>query len=300
MQKKPGKALGRGLSSLLPSKSAPVAPAPPPQPEIKIESAGFLKVSIDLVDPNESQPRTEFRPEQLQELSDSIRVNGVIQPLIVRKKGSRYELIAGERRWRASRMAELSEVPVVIQEIADDQVLQVALIENIQREDLNAIETAIAFDRLAREFNLSHDEVGKRTGKDRSTVTNMVRLLRLPKEVQLMVANHQLSMGHARAILGLPSEEMQRSVAEQVVSQGLSVRAVEHLIRKLMEPIPEKEEKQPVRIDPNVQAAIEELERALGTRVRVIEKNKDRGKIEIEYFSQDDLDRIYQQIVGEQ
>jgi len=300
MQKKPGKALGRGLSSLLPSKSAPVAPAPSPQPEIKTESAGFLKVSIDLVDPNESQPRTEFRPEQLQELSDSIRVNGVIQPLIVRKKGSRYELIAGERRWRASRMAELTEVPVVIQEIADDQVLQVALIENIQREDLNAIETAIAFDRLAREFNLSHEEVGKRTGKDRSTVTNMVRLLRLPKEVQLLVANHQLSMGHARAILGLPSEEMQRSVAEQVVSQGLSVRAVEHLIRKLMEPAPAKEEKQPVRIDPNVQAAVEELERALGTRVRVIEKNKERGKIEIEYFSQDDLDRIYQQIVGEQ
>lgn len=300
MQKKPGKALGRGLSTLLPSKSAQVAQPVTTQQEVKAVESGLLKVSINLIDPNESQPRTEFRQEQLQELSDSIRINGVIQPLIVRKKGDRYELIAGERRWRASRMAELTEVPVVIQEIADDQILQVALIENIQREDLNAIETAIAFDRLAREFNLSHEEVGKRTGKDRSTVTNMVRLLRLPKEVQQMVANHQISMGHARAILSLPSEEMQRSAAEQVLSQGLSVRAVEQLVRKLMEPPVIEEEKQAVRIDPNVKSAIDEMERSLGTRVRVVEKGKNRGRIEIEYYSQDDLDRIYQQIVGEE
>lgn len=299
MQKKPGKALGRGLSSLLPSKNT-APPSPSVIPEAKADNPGFLMVALDLIDPNKSQPRTEFRSEQLQELADSIRVNGVIQPLIVRKNGERFELIAGERRWRASRIAELTQVPVVIQEIANDKILQVALIENIQREDLNAIETAIAFDRLAREFNLSHEEVGKRTGKERSTVTNMVRLLKLPKEVQSLVANHQLSMGHARALLALPSEELQRSVAHQVVTQGLSVRSVEQLVKKLIEPAPEKEEKTPLRIDPNVQAAVEELERSLGTRVRVVEKNKDRGRIEIEYYSQDDLDRIYQQIVGEQ
>lgn len=295
MQKQTGKALGRGLSTLLPSKTpAPVA-APPPALE---ESKGFLKVPLDHIDPNPLQPRTEFRPEQLQELADSIRANGVIQPLIVRRKGERFELIAGERRWRASRMVGLTEVPVVVQEIANEHLLQVALIENIQREDLNAIETAIAFDRLAREYNLSHEEVGKRTGKDRSTVTNMVRLLKLPKDVQLLLVEHRLSMGHARSLLSLPSEELQRSIAEKTVSQGLSVRQVERMVKQLLEPREEKE-KEPEKIDPNVQAAVTELERALGTRVRVVEKGKDRGRIEIEYYSQDDLDRIYQQIVGE-
>lgn len=294
MQKQTGKALGRGLSSLLPSKPVEV-----PKPTVTTESDGFLKVPLDRIDPNPSQPRTEFRPEQLQELADSIKANGVIQPLIVRRSGERFELIAGERRWRASRMAGLPEVPIVVQEIANDRILQVALIENIQREDLNAIETAVAFDRLAREFNLTHEEIGKRTGKDRSTVTNMVRLLKLPKDVQLLLAEHRLSMGHARSILSLPSDELQRSVAEKAVSQGLSVRNVERMVQNILEPR-EAEEKEPEKIDPNVQAAVDELERALGTRVRVVEKGKNRGRIEIEYYSQDDLDRIYQRIVGEE
>lgn len=294
MQKQTGKALGRGLSTLLPSKT-PAPVAPPPAPE---ESKGFLEVPLEHIDPNPSQPRTEFRPEQLQELADSIRANGIIQPLIVRRKGERFELVAGERRWRASRMVGLAKVPVVVQEIANDHLLQVALIENIQREDLNAIETAVAFDRLGKEFNLSHEEIGKRTGKDRSTVTNMVRLLKLPKDVQLLLAEHRLSMGHARSLLSLPTEELQRSVAEKAASQGLSVRNVERMVKQLLEPR-EAKEAEPEKIDPNVQAAVTELERALGTRVRVVEKGKERGRIEIEYYSQDDLDRIYQQIVGE-
>ncbi|MCS6902634.1 MAG: ParB/RepB/Spo0J family partition protein, partial [Myxococcales bacterium] len=179
------------------------------------------------MDPNPTQPRVEFQPAHLQELADSIRLHGVLQPLIVRKNGERFELIAGERRWRAARLAGLTEVPVVIHDAAGDRLLELALIENIQREDLNAIEIAQAFDRLAKEFHLSHEEIGRRTGKDRPTVTNFIRLLKLPKDVQILIAERRLSMGQARALLGLPTEELQRTVAEKAVSQGLSVRQVE-------------------------------------------------------------------------
>ncbi len=289
MSRPPAKGLGRGLSTLLPARTAAATPNP--------ASQGVLRVPLDAIDANPAQPRTTFRPEQLQELAASIQAHGVIQPLIVRKSGDRYELVAGERRWRASRLAGVLDVPVIVQEIANDQLLEVALIENIQREDLNAIETAIAFDRLAKEFNLSHEEIGRRTGKERATVTNMIRLLKLPSDLQQMVAEHRLSMGHARALLGLPTEDQQRRIAEKAVSQGLSVRNVERLIQNELEPRdPAPEATKP---DPNVQAAIEELERALGTRVRIVGKGANRGKLEIEYYSQDDLDRIYQRIVGE-
>ncbi|MDX2181432.1 MAG: ParB/RepB/Spo0J family partition protein [Bryobacteraceae bacterium] len=286
----PRKALGKGLSALLPTRGAATAPAP--------VAAGPTKLPLDAIEPNRSQPRTVFRPEQLAELAASIRIHGIIQPLIVRSHGDRYELIAGERRWRAARIAGLAEVPVIVQDIADGNLLEVALIENIQREDLNAMETAIAFNRLAKEFGLSHEEIARRTGKDRTTITNFVRLLKLPEDVQIMLAEHRLSMGHARALLGLPTEELQRSVAEKAASQGLSVRNVEQLVQKLVEPRETKEEPEAETIDPNVKAAIEELERALGTRVRIVEKGKNRGRIEIEYYSADDLYWIYQQIVG--
>jgi ParB family chromosome partitioning protein len=240
-----------------------------------------------------------FQADRLRELTDSILANGIIQPLIVRKKGSRYELVAGERRWRAARQAGLQSVPVVVQELADDKLLEISLIENIQREDLNPVEVAQAYDRLVRELGLSHEEIGRRTGKDRATVTNMIRLLRLPSDVQVLLAEHRLSMGHARALLGLPTPELQLSLAEKAASQGLSVRQVERTVQKMNEEREPGGEKEETKQDPNVRAAAEELERILGTRVRIVEKSEDRGRIEVEYFSQEDLDRIYQIIVKE-
>jgi ParB family chromosome partitioning protein len=215
----------------------------------------------------------------------------------VRKHGDRYELVAGERRWRAARLAELESVPVLIQDLADERLLEIALIENIQREDLNPVELAQAFDRMTREFQLSHEEIGQRTGKDRTTITNLLRVLRLPEEVQVLLAERRLSMGHAKAILGLPTAELQKDVADRAVAQGLSVRQVERTVQRMTEPRDSISEE--LANDPNVKAAVEELERVLGTRVRIVPRSEQRGKIEIEYYSQDDLDRIYRNIVGE-
>ncbi len=290
----PRKALGKGLSALLPSRTP--TPQPPVAPPADPANA-VLTLSLELIDANPTQPRTEFRPEQLQELANSIRTHGVIQPVIVRRRDQRYELVAGERRWRASKLAGQTTIQAIVQDIAPDNLLEIALIENIQREDLNAIETAIAFDRLAKEFNLSHDEIGRRTGKDRTTITNLVRLLKLPAEIQSLVAERRLSMGHARAILALPTTELQQTVAEKTIAQGLSVRNVERLVQSLTEPREPKEPAEPEKLDPNVKAAIDELQRVLGTRVRILAKGANRGKIEIDYYSTEDLDRIYQQIV---
>ena len=261
-------------------------------------AGGSLQLPIHLIDPNPVQPRTVFEPDRLAELAQSIRANGIIQPLIVQRAGDRYQLVAGERRWRAARLAELPTVPAVVQEVADDRLLELALIENIQREDLNPIEVAHALERLAHELGLSHEQLGERTGKDRSTITNLLRLLRLPQEVQVLVAEHRLSMGHARAILGLPTEELQKEVAEKAAAQGMSVRQVERLIQSMSarrEPALTAE--QPP--DPNVTAAVRELESALGTRVRIVAQTPDRGRIEIDYYSWEDLDRIYNLIVGQ-
>ena len=282
------KALGKGLSALLPQRPA-TAPDMAP--------GAVASIAIDLIDPNPLQPRTVFQPDKLSELAQSIRANGVIQPLIVRRSGDRYELVAGERRWRAAKLAGLDAVPVLIQDLADSRMLEITLIENIQREDLNPIEIAHAFDRMGRELGLSHDDIGRRTGKDRSTVTNMLRLLRLPDEVQILLAERRLSMGHARAILGLPTPDLQRDLADKVSSQGLSVRQVERLVQRMTEP---REPKPPddTAQDPNVKAAIQQLERVLGTRVRIVAKSQQRGCLEIDYYSPEDLDRIYQIIVG--
>ena len=297
MPDQPRKALGRGLSSLIPTRPAEAPPKLPNEP--KSAELPPNEIDIDLIDPNPVQPRSSFQAERLRELSESIRSNGIIQPLIVRRKGDRFELVAGERRWRAARLAELGRVPVVVQDLADNQLLEVSLIENIQREDLNPIEIAQAYDRLAKELHLSHEEVAKRTGKDRSTVTNMVRLLKLPEEVQVLLAEQRLSMGHARALLGLSSPELQLSLAEKASSQGFSVRQVEREVQKLNETREPKEGDEPPKKDPNVKAAAEELQRVLGTRVRIVEKSDTRGRIEIEYYSQEELDRVYQFIIGE-
>jgi ParB family chromosome partitioning protein len=238
------------------------------------------------------QPRTTFQPDRLAELAQSIRENGVIQPLVVRRIGDKFQLVAGERRWRASRLAGLKTVPVVVQDFAEKRLMEVALIENIQREDLNPIEVAHAFEKLHKDFSLSHEDIARRTGKDRTTVTNMLRLLRLPGDIQVLLAEHRLSMGHARAILGLSAPDLQIQVAEKAASEGMSVRQVERLVKKMSEP---REPKTPeeVQQDPNVRAAVEQLE-----RVRIVEKSDQRGRIEIEYYSIEELTRIYELIVG--
>jgi ParB family chromosome partitioning protein len=291
------KALGKGLSSLLPGRGASqgagvaVAAATP-------SAATPSTLPIDAIHPNPMQPRVVFQPERLEELAASIRANGIIQPLIVRHHQGQYQLIAGERRWRASKLAGLTDVPVVVQEVADPLLLELALIENIQREDLNAIETAHAYERLGRELGLSQEEIGRRTGKDRTSITNALRLLKLPKEVQLLLAEHRLSMGHARAVLGLATAEQQIELAEKAAAQGLSVRQVEALVQDLTSDRPRTGHKKETALDPNVKAAVDELERALGTRVRIVELSEQRGRIEIEYYSQADLDRLFQQITG--
>ena len=297
---KPRKALGKGLSALLPGRGqpGPTAAATAPAPTPTAAKPGTLP--LGLIQPNPMQPRTSFNSDGLEELAASIRANGIIQPIIVRRMGDSYQIVAGERRWRAARIAELEEVPVVVQDVADRAMLEVALIENIQREDLNPIETAHAFERLGRDLGLSQEEIGRRTGKDRTSIANIVRLLKLPKEVQLLVAERRLSMGHARAILGLPTADEQIQLAEKTVALGLSVRQVETQVQEMTADRgkPASGSRKESIQDPNVRAAADELERALGTRVRIVELSEQRGRIEIEYYSQADLDRLYQQIVG--
>ncbi len=293
-QDQPRKVLGKGLSALLSARTV----VPPQDSGPQSNGASVASVKIDLIDPNPLQPRTVFAHNKIEELAASIRANGIIQPVIVRRHAERFQMVAGERRLRAAKLADLTEVPAIIQDYADDRLLEVALVENIQREDLNPIETAQALDRLAREMNLSHEEIGIRTGKDRATVTNLLRLLRLPDEVQLLLAEHRLSMGHARALLGLSTPEKQSEMAQRTAAQGYSVRQVERLVqdstRHRAQPDPPNEKRQ----DPNVAAAIRDLESTLGTRVKIVEKTAQRGSIHIEYYSQDDLNRIYEVITG--
>lgn len=294
------KALGKGLSALLPPKrpTNTVAHSAAPTAVPAEPLTGTLLIPIDEIEPNPLQPRSVFEPERLSELAQSIRENGIIQPIVVRRVGTRYQLIAGERRWRAARIANLERIPVVVQDFADDRLMEITLIENIQREDLNPIEVAHAFERLNREFGLSHEQIAQRTGKDRTTITNLLRLLRLPGDIQLLLAEHRLSMGHARALLGLPTPELQIQVAQRIAAEGMSVRQVERLVQKMTEPREPKPAEE-VAEDPNVKAAVLELERVLGTRVRIVARTEQRGRIEIEYYSQDDLSRIYDLIVGE-
>ena len=284
------KALGKGLSALLPSRTAAVA-----EPARIKQEGQVTMMPISQIGPNPLQPRSIFDPSRLEELAKSIETNGIIQPLIVRRKGPSFELIAGERRLRAAKLAGLANVPAIVQDYADERVLEIALVEHLQREDLNPIETAQALERLTREMHLSHEEIANRTGKDRTTITNMIRLLRLPSNVQLLLAERRLSMGHARAILGLPTSELQTQLAEKAAAQGFSVRQVERLVKKVNEP---REPTDKLPEDPNVKIAIQEMERVLGTRVRIIQKTEQHGRIEIEYYSQEELQRVYEFITS--
>jgi ParB family chromosome partitioning protein len=282
-------ALGRGLSALIPSASLP-----PPR---EAAQGRPPELDIDLLTPNPRQPRAQMDDTRLEELAQSIRSHGVIQPILVRRAGEKTEIVAGERRWRAAQRAGLLKVPVVYRDVPDDQLLEVALIENIQREDLNPIEEAQAYRRLTDELQLSQEAIAAAVGKDRATISNYMRLLKLPQEVRNDLAAGALSMGHARALITMGDEAAQRRIAREVVSRGLSVREAEQLVKRdgqvAAPPAPP-----PKRVDPNTRAAEERLRVALGTRVRIVRKGGG-GRIEVDFGSEDELQRIYEQLTGE-
>jgi len=279
------KALGRGLNALIQT--------------VETATAGLEQVRLDLIDPNPFQPRRDIPESSLAELADSVRVSGVIQPILVRRGATaegRFQLVVGERRWRAARLAGLETVPAIVRELGDQDALEFALAENLLRRDLNPIEVAHAYQALQEQFHLSHEQVAERLGINRSSVTNTLRLLRLPKAVQEMISKDELTYGHARALLALGSEAAQLQLASRIAQQGLSVRHVESLVAsRLAKPPTQKNAAKPPT-DPNVRAAAQELERTLGTRVKIRGDGR-RGAIEISYFSAEDLNRIYDLIV---
>jgi ParB family chromosome partitioning protein len=282
MQKRP--ALGKGLSALIPD--LPSLPEP------------TSEVDIDQLTPSDFQPRVMVDDARLQELAASIRSNGVIQPIIVRRRGDRFQIIAGERRWRAAKLAGLRTVPITVKDIADgreESLLEIALIENLQREDLNPIDEALAYRRLADEFHLTQDAIATAVGKDRATVANTVRLLKLPQEVRSEVSTGRLSMGHARALLSLADEADQRRIARDVLARNLSVRETESIVRKIIEGSPVVKAAPPKPIDVHTRAAEDRLKLLFGTRVRIVRRGT-RGRIEIDFSSEDELIRIFEQM----
>jgi ParB family chromosome partitioning protein len=283
MDKRP--ALGKGLSALIPDV-----------PEVRPGSAP-IEIDVDQISPNELQPRQRFEESGLDELAQSIKANGLIQPIIVRKVTGGYRIIAGERRWRAAQRAGLTRVPVVIKDVAggsDAQFLGMALIENIQREDLNPIDQAAAYAKLSSDFKMTQEEIAAAVGKDRSSVANHLRLLRLPQEVRAEVAGGRLSMGHARALLAITEESGQRRVAREVIARGLSVRETEAMVKRVARTTA-MGSRAPTVPDVHTRAAEEKLRLALGTRVRINRKGKG-GRIEIDFGSEDELQRLYERL----
>lgn len=277
------KALGRGLSALLREADAAAAAAP----------TGTESIRIDLITPNPFQPRQMFDEASLKELTDSIRASGVVQPILVRKMDDRYQLVAGERRWRAALAAGLDSIPAIVRELSDREALELALTENLLREDLNPIDSAHGLKTLQDKYGLTHEEIADRLGINRTTVTNTLRLLRASPSVQAMVQHGALSAGHVRAILALEFDTDQERVAARAVKNGLSVRATEELVAKWNAPDGEgKKTKVEKPGDPNVRAAVLELERTLGTRVKITGDGR-RGAVQIRYFSAEDLSRIF-------
>ncbi|HEX5604076.1 MAG TPA: ParB/RepB/Spo0J family partition protein [Pyrinomonadaceae bacterium] len=274
------KALGRGLGALLSSDSTIDLGAEPSE------------VEIDSIVPGPMQPRTHFDEASLESLADSIRAHGIVQPLLVRRRDTGYELIAGERRWRAAKLAGITRVPVVVKEVPDDNLLEIALIENIQRENLNPIEEAQAYKKLIETVGLTQEALASRVGRDRSYITNYLRLLRLPDDVQQLVKESRLTTGHARALLAIDQVDIQRRLARQIIDGGLSVRATEQLVQKATEEKPARRTA-PQAVDPNIKAAETKLRRALGTQVKILQAPDGRGRLEISFFNTQDLDRIY-------
>jgi ParB family transcriptional regulator, chromosome partitioning protein len=281
------RALGRGLSALL---AEPAASTTPTDEEL-------LEIDIDLIDANPEQPRLNFSADKLEELAQSIKVNGLVQPILVRRvSGGRYQVVAGERRWRAAQRAGLQKVKAIIRNIPDAKLLELALIENIQRQELNAIEEAVAYQRLIQSLGLTQDEVAQRVGKDRSSVANFLRLLKLPATIQKMVEDELLTMGHARALLSLENQEQQLKMAHNIVNGKLSVREIERAVKKQTGKERGGDSSTPVKNDANIRAAELKMKRFLGTQVR-IQCGANRGKIEIEFSSMSELDRLYSLIM---
>ena len=286
MEKRP--ALGKGLSALIPDV-----------PDVR-PSVLPTEVDVDQIAPNEQQPRHRFEDARLDELAQSIKANGVIQPIVVRKVDSGYRIIAGERRWRAAQRAGLTRVPVVVKDVrAGDnaQLLEMALIENIQREDLNPIDQAAAYEKLSSDFNMTQEEIAAAVGKDRSSVANHMRLLKLPQEVRTEVAVGRLSMGHARALLAVADEARQRQVAREVIARNLSVRETEAMVKRIERGASAASRAEAAAPDVHTRAAEEKLRITLGTRVRIVRKGKG-GRIEIDFGSEDELHRLYEHLTS--
>lgn len=307
------KGLGRGLNDLLGtsdasrsprSKKTDNDPSSSPEKEVKTVTKEVIKevvkeveqkININLIEPNKSQPRKQFDEEALQELSDSIKKYGVLEPLIVTKKSDYYEIIAGERRWRAARLAGLKEIPVVIREYTDKEIMEISLIENIQREDLNPIEEAQAYEALISQYNLKQEEVAERVSKSRSTITNSLRLLKLCEDVRQMVMYNMISTGHARALISIEDPKLQYETAAIVYDQKLSVRETEAYVKSILQAKPEEEK---VKKEPDKDLSVfysdieNKLKSILGAKIAIKASNNNKGKIEINYYSQDELDRI--------
>lgn len=275
------------MSALLPNPAMP-------------QNDEMFELEVDAIEPNSAQPRTRFEDSRLEELAQSIKANGIVQPLLVRRKNHGFELVAGERRLRAAKLAGLQKIPVVVRDIPDDKMLELALIENIQRQELNPIEEAHAYKSLMETAGLTQESLAQRIGRDRSFIANHVRLLRLPEEVQRMVEEDRISMGHARALLGVDDRETQKNVANRIVEQTLSVRETERAMRKIIDGIDKTPAVKPQPIeDVNVRSAESKLRRHLQTQVKVVgNTNKEGGKIEIEYYNEEDLDRLYKGLMS--
>ena len=296
--------LGKGLDSLIPNKSSKAPSSDEkqtPNTEKAEESTGTgeILVKINEVEPNRDQPRKDFDEEELQELAESIKNYGVLQPLLVQKKGTSYELIAGERRWRAAKLAGLREVPVVLREYNKQQAMEIALIENVQRSDLNPIEEAQAYQQLVKEFHLTQEEIAVRVSKNRATITNAMRLLKLDSQIQDLLIKGMISSGHARALLSLEDGQLQKKAAQEILDRGLSVRETEKLVKKMGKDLSPKEEKAEKR-DDALTLIFRELEERMksimGTKVSIHNKDKNKGRIEIEYYSEAELERIVEMI----
>lgn len=279
-------ALGRGLSALVPEDSNNL-------------NEELREIDIDLIIPNKEQPRTRFVDEKLEELTQSIKENGIIQPIILRRKNNNFEIVAGERRWRAAQRAGFKKIPAVIREVTDEKLLELALIENIQRHELNSMEEARAYQKLIKTLGLTQEMVANRVGKDRTLITNYLRLLRLPEDIQKLVEEEKISVGHARAILGVDDAPTQRKIARSVIDMSLSVRETERAIKRVaagdaLEKSVTKERKSKAN-DANVRAAEEKLRRRFGTKVKISPDGRGTGgKVELEYYSEADLDRLFQ------
>lgn len=294
--------LGKGLDSLIvPSASGKKDGAEKKEEEVKViekvvekvvEKPAETRIKISLLEPNREQPRKDFDEDGLLELADSIKQFGILQPILVQKKGDYYEIIAGERRWRAAKLAGLKEVPVIIKDFTDQQVVEISLIENIQRQDLNPIEEALAYKRLMEEFHLRQDEIAERVSKSRTAVTNAMRLLKLDDRVQQMLIEEMLTAGHVRTLLAIEDKEVQYTTAMKVFDEKLSVRETEQLVKEILNPKVKKEKKIDLAEEAIYESLEEKIKRIMGTKVSIHRGAKHKGKIEIEYYSQEELERI--------